>query len=743
MSRKKEAEAQLSEADTNQVQDLVSQYKKIAEDLRASTNRAEAETAIAALSALAEGGQIAFLKMLAKTNDSAAADIALAINALGPSKEARKEARRALLRFEGSKVYPTWTAPITQAPAVQLSVDNPPRFWKGLATQSREEGELQLFLVWEQGYEYREARVISLLLDYWSDGVKDAFVETGTKRRIDERLNDIKSKMTNTSLIPCSLAEGKRLIEEALSVNQWRGTTPSENYRAQLSLINRLILQASEPGEDSGTTFITSDLQEQEVAVNFIGSWSFGDFGLAYDLLTSDSSLRDHLSRSEWIELHRAWFDEAHPTRMELGFVHERERSQSALWVPSSSLSNRLTTKKDYEVGWSLELVDTPLSGTIKEVALGTAVNKETGRHWFWTSYTLVKENGSWRVQQMRDEGSTIQALSISEVQKRIKEYEDAIEQSVKQRDPNNAEAFMEEMSWRLTQLLHYHDALIALLPLDYNATEEAYNRAVLTGNPERMVVYLERLAQRFQQNRADVLRRLGSTLAEMAFGYARQNMLERQNHFLQRAEETLQVAASLDNSAVSHALLGELFTSEERNEDAEGEFLKAQTLLPKAQADRSLEASIEAGLGNVAMRLERMNDAIPHYQRVAEINPQYPGVWFSLGFANRLLGQFEEAEKNYSRGLQVEPGDIRIYSELTAIYMNRSEPEKARTTMEQAIRINPDSAELHALLASVLFETGDQREAQRQLEVAEHINPTADLVESVRQHISGSKRRV
>ncbi len=740
MSRKKEAEIQLSEADTNQIQDLISHYKTIAENLHMSTDKVQAETAIAAISALPESTQVAFVKTLTKTNDSAAADIVLAVNALSPSKEARKEARRSLIRFEGSKVYPTWTPPVVQTSAVQVGISNPPRFWKGFATQSREEGELQLFLVWEQGYGYGDARVISLLLDYWSDGVKDAFVETGTKRRIDDHLNDLKSKMVNSALVPCSLAEGKRLIEEALSVNQWRGTTPNENYLAQLPSINKLILQASDLDEDSGTTFITPDLQEQEVAVNFIGAWSFGDFGLAYDLLTSDSTLRDHLSRIEWIDLHRAWFDEAHPARMELGFVHERERSQSALWVPTSSLSNRLTTKKEYEVGWSLELLDTPLSGTIKEAPMGTAINKETGRHWFWTSCTLVKERGVWRIQQMRDEGATIQALSISELQKRIKEYEDTIEQKVKQRDPNNAEAFMEEMSWRLAQLMHYHDALIAQLPLDYNVTEEAYSRSVLTGNPERMLVYLERLAQRFQQNRADVLRRLGSTFAEIAFRYASQNMAERQKRFLLRAEETLQEAINLDNSAVSHALLGELFTSEGRNEDAEGEFLKAQALLPKLQPDLSLEGSIEAGLGNVAMRLERMNDAIPHYQRVTEIDPRYPGVWFSLGFANRLLGHFEEAEKNYLQGLQVEPGDIRMYSELTAIYMNRSEQEKARAIMEQAVRINPDSAELHALLASVLFEAGDRREAQRQLEAAERINPTADLVESVRQHISSSR---
>ena len=743
MSRKKEAETQLSEIDTNLVQDLISQYQQIAENLRSSADKAQAEAAIASISVLPEVAQMAFLKTLAKTNDTDAADVVVAINALNPYKEVRKEARRALLRLEGAKIHPTWTPPIVQASVVQLSVPNPPRFWQGFATQTREEGEQQIFLCWEQGHEYGEARVISLLLDYWSDGIKDAFVETGTKRRINERLNELRSKLVNSALVPCSLAEGKRLIEEALSVNQWHKTTPHENFRTQLPLINKLVLQATDLDNDHGTTFITPDLQEQEVAVNFIGAWSFGDYGLAYDLLTANCSLRDHLSRSEWVDLHRAWFDEAHPAHMELGFVHERERPQSVLWVPTSAASNRLGVKKEFEVGWSLEILDTPLSGSLKEVPMGTAINKETGRHWFWTNYTLVKEHNAWRIQQARDEGAAIQGLSIADLQKRIKEYEDAVEQSVKQRDPNNAEAFIEEMSWRLTQLLHYYDALIALLPLDYTITEEAYGRAVLTGNPERMLVYLERLAQRFPQNRADVLRRLGSTMAEMAFRYASQNMAERQAHFLARAEETLQEAITLDDSAMSHALLGELFMSQGHNEDAESAFLKAQALLPKLQPDRNLEASIEAGLGNVAMRLERMQDAIPHFERVAAIDPQYTGVWFSLGFAQRLLGHLEEAEKHYLQGLQIDPNDIRMYSELTAIYMNRSEQEKAQAIMNQAIRVNPDSAELHALFASVLFEMGDRRGAQRQLEEAERINPNADLVESVRQHISSSGRHI
>ena len=46
----------------------------------------------------------------------------------------------------------------------------------------------------------------------------------------------------------------------------------------------------------------------------FVTAWSLGDYGLTYDLLSSNSSLRDGLERDEWIEQRRAWADEAHPT---------------------------------------------------------------------------------------------------------------------------------------------------------------------------------------------------------------------------------------------------------------------------------------------------------------------------------------------------------------------------------------------------------------------------------------------
>ncbi|HLZ59264.1 MAG TPA: tetratricopeptide repeat protein [Ktedonosporobacter sp.] len=736
MSRKKEASTILSTEDNDQIQHLLERYQDIADNLHRSTKQAEAEAVLTPISTLSEAVQLAFLKALAKENTVDAADVLVAMNALSPNKEARKEARRSLIRLEASRVSPQWTPPIIHTPAVQVKVANPPRFWKGFVTLMREEGEVQLALSWEQGYDYSEARALVFLLDYWREGVKDVIVEAGSKRHVNEYLQEMRRRLETVPVVDCTLAEGKRLLEEALSVNEWRALPPHKDYRLNLPTINNLIMQATDLGEDLGSTFINPELEDQEVVINFLGAWSMGDYGLAYDLLTNGSAVRANLSRDEWIELHRNWANEALPVRMELGFVHERERSQSALWVPTS-ISSRSSARKEIEVGWSLELADTPLSGTLKEMPMGTAINKETGRHWFWTNYTLVREQNAWRIQQATDEGATIQGLSIPELQRRIKEYEDTIEERVNQPDKDPQE-FAAEMSWRLTQLMHYYDALIARLPLDRLVNEDAYQRSILLGNPERMAVYLERLAQRFPENRADIQRRLGATLAELAYKYDQGAMKERREHLLAQAEARIREAVAADNSATSHILLAELLINQDHHEEAQSELQTALALNPS----RNDEATIEAAIGNIAMRQERMAEAISHFQRVIEIRPDYPGAWFSLGLAQRLLGRLTEAEESYIRSLQMEPGDIRAYSELIAIAMNQGDKQKARTLAEQGVQANPNSAHLHALLSSVLFELGDQRGAQRQIELAEAIDPELEIVQGVRQYMQKAKKK-
>ena len=243
MTRKKDAIPLLSEDENAQIQHLLENYQEIAQTLHQSTDQPAIENALSAINALPEAAQIALLKALARENTTDAADILIAVNTVSSQKEARKEARRSLIRLEGSKIYPQWVPPVVASPIVQLNVEHPPRFWKGLVTQAREEGQVQLLLSWEQGYDYKDARLVILLLDYWSDGIKDINVEITSKHHVEEHINEMREKFP-VALVDCTLAEGKRLLEEALSVNTWRGTTPHKDYRNRQQILNSLILEA-------------------------------------------------------------------------------------------------------------------------------------------------------------------------------------------------------------------------------------------------------------------------------------------------------------------------------------------------------------------------------------------------------------------------------------------------------------------------------------------------------------------
>src|SRR2546429_2208427 len=576
MTAKKQGDSSVPHVDNAQLEHLLEQRHAIAKELHNSTSKAQAEVALAELTSIDEAAQIALLKALAKLQDTDAADVLLAMNELTPNKAIRKESRRALIQLAEAKVYPSWTPEPEPGPAIAIT--NPPRFWKGFVTETREEGELELVLCWEQGFEYSEARLMALMLDFWDDGVKNFTTEVGSKRHIDERLGNTRVRYSKSigreiRIIDCTLAEGRRLIQEALSVNTWRGTTPFKEYRHHLPTVQQLVLDAHDLDEDLGKTFINPDLDPDEIVGDFVGAWTLGDFGLCFDLLASDSSLSEGLSRDEWVDLRRTWEDEAKPARYEPRFLRERERSQQSIWLPSSALSDRIATQREVEIGWSLELADTPLSGTLPEMPMGTAVYKETGRHWFWTTYTLAQEDGQWRISHMTDEGANVQGLPIAQLQQQLKGHDDRIQEITKEHSPTDPDGaqYYEEIIWRMVQAMHLDDALLVKLPFDRTIYEDAFSRAMSIRMFERSLVYAEALADRFSTtySHGEDLRRLGSMQVSLADQYVQFGMDERAEHFFGLAEDTIRDSLVAEDSALGHLLLGELLMQQGEYDDA------------------------------------------------------------------------------------------------------------------------------------------------------------------------------
>ena len=149
------------------------------------------------------------------------------------------------------------------------------------------------------------------------------------------------------------------------------------------------------------------------------------------------------------------------------------------------------------EAGWSIELDESSIdSEPLPEMPQATAVYEETGRHWFWASYSLVQEEGAWRIQSMTDEGINALNLSIEELQKIKDQHIDRIGEITRKHKPTdkNAPQYALEMLQHLMQAASYMDVLVKKLPGNPSVYEEAVAHLFMLGQFERGLVYLEPL---------------------------------------------------------------------------------------------------------------------------------------------------------------------------------------------------------------------------------------------------------
>ena len=740
MARKEDTTQAVSQEDAAQVQRLLRQFHKIANNLHTSTSQNEAETALADVINLPETAQLALLKALSKERDADAADMLLAINELSPDKAIRKEARRSLIRLQEAHIHPKWNPPIDRSLAIQASA-NPPRFWKGVVTNTFDSGEAQLLLCWEQGEEYSQARILGFLLEFWHDGVKDFFTEVASKRHIETHIAEMQASAPDLETTECTLAEGRRLIQDALDVNKRYSTIPHRDYRNNLSLVKHLVLDATDVGEDQGIGSTGRGMTPQEVVTSFVESLTSDNYGLAYDLLTDESNIREGLSREAWIEHRRAWAEEADPANFKPEFIRELEQKQGGIWLPNRLKESQSSTRKQFDTGWSLEINDTPLSEGIKELPMGTAVNTVTQRHWFWTRYTLVKVEDAWRIESMTDEGANAQSLPVAELQKRVAEHYKQVDRITKRRKPTDPDAqrYLQEILWHLGQGLYYTDALIVKSPLDYAAYENAAQYLLALNNLERAVIYLEALVQHFPAKKNENLLQLAAMQWQLGNSLLEEGEDEASARYKQLAETHTRESLALDNNYMGHILMSQLLKDNaERLDEAEDHLNQAKAL----NTSELIEIAVENDLGEIAMGREQYDQALQHFQRVAELDPNIAESWYDVAEAYNLLENVEAAATNYRHAIQLEPDNIDYYSALSRMYMEHEQLARSQEVLEEGLRANPDSAELRAFLALVMSESGDYRAAEALLDEAERINPDLEMIEMFRMLLNVNKTR-
>lgn len=470
----------------------------------------------------------------------------------------------------------------------------------------------------------------------------------------------------------------------------------------------------------------------EEILTTFIEAWFDDDFETAYELLSSTSPLREGLDLDEWVERRENWAEEAEPVDLEPGFISVRQSQQSEIWVPSNV--SRAPEQKLIEAAWSVELDDTDLDETLPELPQATAVYDETQRHWYWATYTLVQEEGEWRIESLVDETANARSLSVEALQQRIGEIDQYVNdfqakysrEAIAEFSEEESQYFAGEIFKRLLQAAAYTDALIEKTPLVRELYESAAARMVIFDQLERCLVYLEPLTQQFEEGRAENLRRMADVQQMLSEKYAEVGEDEREIRFDELAEESLKESLTIEENFEARIALAELYIEQDGLDEAKEQLLQAQTLI----SNPAEEAHVEVHLGEVASGQDEYEEALRHYQRVTELQPEQPDSWSDLAGAYEHLDNLELAEANYRHAIELETGDSTdYYYNLSNMYAQQGDREQAAKIIQEGLKANPASAPLYAYLASMAMEDGEYSQAETLLDKAESLDPELEII--------------
>jgi tetratricopeptide (TPR) repeat protein len=131
-----------------------------------------------------------------------------------------------------------------------------------------------------------------------------------------------------------------------------------------------------------------------------------------------------------------------------------------------------------------------------------------------------------------------------------------------------------------------------------------------------------------------------------------------------------------------------------------------------------------ELNLAEAIYKLGRTTDAIGHFERVLQIEPNEPTAHASLGAALMKIGQTNAALAHLQKSLEIEPKQSSVHSSLGVVLLELGRLEESLSHLQTALKIDPENSEAHYNLGNVLLQMGRANEAVAEYKRALRINP-------------------
>ena len=199
---------------------------------------------------------------------------------------------------------------------------------------------------------------------------------------------------------------------------------------------------------------------------------------------------------------------------------------------------------------------------------------------------------------------------------------------------------------------------------------------------------------------------------------------------------ETLwaRAAAVTKDNYVAHVNLGETFLNQERTEEAAAHFRAAVQIRPgdpaahlnlgtcerrqknyapalqedqavlRLTSDKGLRTYALVNLGSDYRHLKDYSRAKESYSAALQLNPETARAFIGLGLLAGKTGAFDEAVKNYSRAVELEPSDVG-YLLLADALQRSGQAAASQSALEAAQRISPNFDRAQQALRDMMAE--------------------------------------
>jgi tetratricopeptide (TPR) repeat protein len=117
---------------------------------------------------------------------------------------------------------------------------------------------------------------------------------------------------------------------------------------------------------------------------------------------------------------------------------------------------------------------------------------------------------------------------------------------------------------------------------------------------------------------------------------------------------------------------------------------------------------------------VSRLDEAIWHWQRAAEIQPSDSVVRLRLGEAFFQQGQIEQAAAQFNEAVRIAPSRPRVALDMARLALARGDPTGSVDWAEAAAKLAPECGEIHRLLAQAHRQAGDLEAARAAFELAD-----------------------